>query len=124
MFNYRNIGSFRTSGFTSRQTGGPSDMSAQSQAASNQRQIRWLEDNLSRTLLLCETLWELLRDEHGWTDEMLAQKLEEIDLRDGTLDGKHQHSVRNCASCGRIVAPRHKACIYCGHPVEKSAFVI
>ncbi|AQQ69951.1 hypothetical protein SMSP2_00285 [Limihaloglobus sulfuriphilus] len=124
MFNYRNIGSFRTSGFTSRQSGGRSDISAQSQAASNQRHIRWLEDNLSRTLLLCETLWELLRDEHGWTDEKLTQKLEEIDLRDGTLDGKHQQSVKKCTSCGRTVAPRHKACIYCGREVDKSAFSI
>lgn len=98
--------------------------SAKSKAQSNQVKLKWLEENLSRTLMICEALWEILRDEHGLSDDKIAEKIEEIDMRDGVLDGKNSRGITKCASCGRNVAARHKACIYCGKPVDKSVFAV
>jgi len=125
MFGYtsiRGIGEFRNSGTNTYEKN--REAAKQTTIGSNERSIRWLETNMARTLLICETLWELLRDEHGWTDDMLTKKIEEIDLRDGNLDGKNQQKTSRCPSCGKVVSPRYKACIYCGRAVEKSVFTM
>lgn len=98
--------------------------SAKSSSSNNSLKIRWLEDNLARTLMVCEAMWEILRDEHGYSDEKLQAKIEEIDLRDGVLDGKNKQETNLCKSCGRKSSPRHEACLYCGKPLKKSMFAI
>ncbi|MBE0537541.1 MAG: hypothetical protein IH624_17895 [Phycisphaerae bacterium] len=95
---------------------------AESIARNTQQSFKLLEANLAKSLLLCETLWELLRDEHGWTDHDLYKKLEEIDLRDGLLDNKNQRKAVTCPDCRRAVSPRHPACLYCGRVIDASPF--
>ena len=84
--------------------------------------VRRLEMNLGKTLMICEALWELLRDKTGLTQDDLYQKLYEVDMRDGTLDGQNQAKVRGCPSCNRPVSGRHVACLYCGHVLDESVF--
>ncbi len=86
------------------------------------RRLRVLEANLAKTLMICETLWELLRDEHGWSDKALHKKLYEVDMRDGVLDGKNQRKAVKCPDCGHTVSSRHPACIYCGRIIDTSVF--
>jgi len=39
----------------------------------------------------------------------------QIDLSDGRLDGKvKRKKLLECGNCGRVMAPRHLRCIYCG----------
>ncbi len=95
---------------------------AKNVAASAERRTKILEANLAKTLMICETLWELLRDEHGWSDEALHKKLYEVDMRDGVLDGKNQRKAVECPDCGHTVSPRHPACIYCGRVIDMSVF--
>ncbi len=86
------------------------------------RRLRVLEANLAKTLMICETLWELLRDEHGWSEDTLHRKLHEVDMRDGVLDGKNQRKAVVCPDCGHTVSARHPACIYCGRVIDTSVF--
>jgi ribosomal protein L32 len=95
---------------------------AESVARSVQQRYKAMEANLAKTLMICETLWELLRDEHGWTDQKLYKKLHEVDMRDGVLDGKNQRKAVKCPDCGHTVSSRHPACIYCGTVIDTSVF--
>ncbi len=103
---------------------------ASTEAASAQRQARQaqqssadVEERLEKLQLISMALWELLRDRTKLTENDLIAKVQEIDLRDGTLDGKVTRTVCDCPNCGRRMSPRHKKCIYCGHAsLVESAF--
>ena len=108
-------------------SGGPSasDMSsARTQTNQNRSEVKFLRANLERTLLICEALWELLRDKTKLTDDDLNKKLYEIDMRDGQVDGKNQRKVIDCPKCHRKVASRNAACLYCGHYIDDSVFAM
>ena len=105
-------------------SGGQSAARAESVARSAEKRVRVIEANLAKTLMICESLWELLRDKHGWTDQALYKKLHEVDMRDGVLDGKNQRKAVDCPDCGHKVSPRHQACIYCGRVIDTSVFSI
>lgn len=89
-----------------------------------QLQLRRLENNLAKALLINEALWEIVRDQHGLSLEDLHQKLYEVDMRDGTLDGKNQRKGAPCPNCGRMVSARHAACLYCGQVMDNSVFTV
>lgn len=59
---------------------------------------------------------EILRDQLGNTEKQIEDKLVEIDLRDGHLDGKFRPMLkpRQCPACDRSNAPKRAKCLYCG----------
>ena len=73
-------------------------------------------DSLAMT---CQAMWELLRDRTDLTDEDIEEKLQEIDLRDGSADGKMTSTVGECPACHRTVNSRHDRCLYCGVEISK-----
>ena len=89
---------------------------AASEAKSDAREIR---RQLDKTLMIVEALWSLLRDEHGWTDEQLVERVTEIDLRDGQLDGRVRRTARPCSACGRMVGADRSICMWCGAQDEQ-----
>ena len=97
---------------------------AKSKVGSVEREVRMLKANLAKTMMICETLWEIVRDRHGLTEKDLHKKLYEVDMRDGVLDGKHQRKAEKCPNCDHTVSPRHPACIYCGQVIDDSVFTI
>ncbi len=85
-------------------------------------QLKLMEANLAKSLMICEALWELLAEKTGLTLDDLHNKLYEVDMRDGVLDGKNQRSIVECPGCNRSVSPRHPACLYCGQVIDDSVF--
>lgn len=81
-----------------------------------------LEIRLDRALLICEALWTLLRDKVGITDQELIERINDVDLSDGTLDGKARRSARPCPDCGKPVGAHFDKCIYCGRLVPREPF--
>ena len=79
-----------------------------------QSEVRGLEDRLDRLTLVCMALWELLKERGELTEEDLATKVREIDLRDGVADGKITKQIKHCPRCDRVMSPRHQKCMYCG----------
>jgi hypothetical protein len=94
---------------------------AQSRAAHAQsvaEQLRWELDTLKRKsdalTLACQALWEIVRTEIGLSDSALLERMRDIDVRDGKLDGRITPRVAECPRCGRKSKATRKDCIYCG----------
>ncbi len=86
-------------------------------------QARTLQYDVEKLFMITEALWTVLKEQHGYTDENLAQLIEDIDLRDGKLDGKvakQQNPV--CPQCGRTLMNKHPVCLYCGTAVVRDPF--
>lgn len=87
---------------------------AKIKSRSNEADLLSLEEKLDALSLACHAMWEILQEKHGITNEQLERKIESLDLRDGTLDGKLSNKITNCPDCGRKINERHKNCFYCG----------
>lgn len=81
-----------------------------------------LEDRLERALMTMEAMWNLLSERLGVTDEELQERMVELDLCDGHLDGRVRRPVLECAACKRRVPRRFHQCMYCGADVERDPF--
>lgn len=79
-------------------------------------QIRELEGRLERLSIVSQGVWLLLKEKTGLTEDDLFAKVEDVDLRDGQLDGKVSRETTTCAACGRVMSRRHNNCLYCGAP--------
>lgn len=78
-------------------------------------QVELMQMDVERLLMITEALWTMLRDEHGYADEQLIRKVQEIDLRDGRLDGKvAKQPPSKCPKCGRAISARRPICVFCG----------
>lgn len=93
---------------------------AEGTAKNANSQIEILHERIDSLSLAVMALGELLQDV-GFSKEMIMNKIESIDLRDGKLDGKLSET-RSCNGCGRTVAGRHVVCLYCGDPIQGSIF--
>jgi len=101
-----------------------SAQNAASQAASARGLVREVTKDIERLLMISEALWELLKEQHGYSDDDLAKKIAEIDIRDGKLDGRVSGDAQlaKCAECGRPLGKRRATCLYCGTPVARDPF--
>ena len=84
--------------------------------------VAQLEDRLDRATLACEAMWLILKEKLGVGDEELLNRMNELDLSDGELDGKVRKSAVACPSCGRTIARRFPKCMYCGQPIMHDPF--
>jgi hypothetical protein len=88
--------------------------SAENKARTAEFDVRRLVERIDSLALTCQAMWELLRKKTDLTDDELRQKMQEVDLRDGTADGRLKSVAVDCTECGRPVNSRRKACQYCG----------
>ena len=98
--------------------------SATSSIARTERQIAELEGEVASLALACQAMWELLRERNNMSDEALFQRMQEVDLRDGTRDGRIGTNSSECPACSRVNNARHERCLYCGKvlPPPKHVF--
>lgn len=96
---------------------------AQGEARKAKTSVDDLQSQLDRTLMACEAMWTILRDKLDVTDLDLLNRINEIDLSDGRLDGKVNKSAVACPKCGRTMARRFAKCMYCGQPVMQDPFM-
>lgn len=89
-------------------------MKSAHRAGEAKQEARWLEDRVDKLTLVCMAMWTLIQEKTDLTEEDLLDKVREIDLQDGEADGKLRKSISRCASCDRVMSPRHKRCMYCG----------
>ena len=77
-----------------------------------------IEFDIGKLFLITHALWTILQEEHGYTDEKLVQRVAELDLLDGKLDGRLVKNPKrtDCPKCGRKMPARRNTCMYCGTP--------
>lgn len=86
------------------------------------RTIHELHAQLQRVQLASEAMWSLVREKLGLTDADLAHRVNELDLSDGTLDGKMRRTPVSCPKCNRTISPRLPKCMYCGQAIVHKPF--
>src|SRR5437764_146547 len=79
------------------------------------RTVKELESRVEKLTLVNLAIWSLLREKTGLKEEDLLDRVRQIDLQDGVLDGKLSRNTSECPKCHRVMSPRHKKCMYCGH---------
>lgn len=88
--------------------------SAENKARTAEGDLRRLAARMDAIALTCQSMWELLRERTELTDDDLRTKMQEVDLRDGTADGRLKAVTVDCRECGRAVNSRRGTCLYCG----------
>ena len=86
-------------------------------------EIKNLRVDIEKLLMITEALWDIVKDQNGYTDEELLQRVRQIDLSDGKLDGKVAKSLpQDCPNCQRPMSRNRPICLYCGAPVNQALF--
>ncbi|MDB5334592.1 MAG: hypothetical protein JWN70_211 [Planctomycetaceae bacterium] len=83
--------------------------------------ISRLRSQVDRLQMICEGMWTIMKSRLGVSEGELATLIEQIDLRDGKLDGKAAKQPQMCTECGRVVSVRTTVCLYCGAQNQKTA---
>ena len=101
-----------------------SEAETASRAAADARtQNKELQLDVEKLFMITEALWMILKEQHGYTDEQLAEMIQNIDLRDGQLDGKVAKQPNPpCPQCGRTLMGKHPVCLYCGAVAVRAPF--
>lgn len=74
---------------------------------------------IDRLSLACQAMWELLREKAGVTEDELRDKILEVDLRDGSTDGRMASSIVECPHCKARTNSRRPTCIMCGLEIPR-----
>jgi hypothetical protein len=86
--------------------------------------VEVLKLDIERLLMITEALWGILKEKHGYADEELIRRIQEIDMSDGQLDGKvARQRPSACPKCGRLMVRNHTVCLYCGQASTEAPFV-
>ena len=91
-------------------------------AGDARRTSQSVEQRLDRALLACQAMWTLVSDALKLTDEQLLQRMVDLDMTDGKLDGKIRRTAITCPKCNRLSPPRLAACMYCGQSIGQDPF--
>lgn len=89
-------------------------LSAKSAALDAQTSVMTLEKRVDKLALISMTLWSLLSEKCGLSEQDLMERLKKIDQMDGQVDGKLQGQAVECSKCGRTMSSRHTKCLFCG----------
>ncbi len=96
---------------------------ASATAGQARSQVDLMQLDIERLLMITEALWTLMKEQHGYSDEQLIQRVQEIDMRDGRLDGKvAKQAPLKCAQCGRTIPSKRMICMYCGAATAEDPF--
>jgi len=87
---------------------------ASKRAVNLKAEVRELRRLVNKLMLVTQALWEIIAETNHLDEKLLIKKVNEVDLRDGKLDGKLKRVVKKCASCGRTLHRQHSKCLYCG----------
>ena len=99
--------------------------SRRSEVADTAAQARTLEtslnDRVDKLVLVTEAMWEMLSERLGVTVAELAEHVRQVDLRDGTSDGKRGvtagTTLVHCSACQATIPPGKANCQFCGAAV-------
>lgn len=87
---------------------------ASSKASGVATDLHLLERRVDHLTLLCQSMWELLRDHSDLSEQQLRAKIADVDTRDGKADGKIRKNTFPCPKCQATCHSANQSCIMCG----------
>lgn len=87
---------------------------AERQATSVAEQLAQVEERVDWLVLSCQAMWEVLAECIPDADNVLREKIFDIDMRDGELDGSIGGGIVHCVDCGKKIRSKRASCMYCG----------
>ena len=93
---------------------------AQNRAQTAQELFLQMEKRVNRLSLMCQAMWEMLRERAEFSEDQFAAKVLEVDLRDGRQDGKIATQITECPSCKRKTNSKRASCVICGAELPKA----
>jgi len=82
-------------------------------------EVAQLRQELDRSTLILQALWELLKKKNSATEEELVEMISAIDMLDGKADGKPSRVPEDCPDCLRPLSLATNTCFFCGTVVER-----
>lgn len=79
------------------------------------KRVLQLEETLQRLALISQAMYEVLGGGTDVNRQVLATKINEIDRRDGRLDGRYTPEPKACPSCDGMICLKFNRCLFCGH---------
>jgi hypothetical protein len=73
-----------------------------------------MEERLDKLALICQAMWSLIEERTNLTEADLQQRVTELDLKDGQLDGKYSRPPVQCPKCGAMMSRKFRRCLFCG----------
>lgn len=78
---------------------------------------------LDKLGLVCQAMWSLIQEKTNLTERDLLDRVTELDLKDGVLNGKYLKPPVDCPKCGSKMSRKFNRCLFCGEEyTEGSAF--
>lgn len=78
---------------------------------------------LDKLGLVCQAMWSLIQEKTNLTERDLLNRVTELDLKDGVLNGKYVKPPVDCPKCGSKMSRKFNRCLFCGQEyTEGSAF--
>lgn len=71
-------------------------------------------NRLDKLSLICEAMWSLVQERTGLTERDLLERVTELDLKDGVLDGKYTKPAVDCPKCSSKMCRKFNRCLFCG----------
>ena len=90
----------------------------QNQAERARQDVRDNDSRIDRLALVCEAMWSLIQECTDLTEKDLAQRVTDLDLKDGQLDGKFVKDIVNCDECGAAISHKYQRCLFCGQAYD------
>ncbi len=96
---------------------------AESAANEARTELEAIKHDLNRVLLITEALWMLVKQEHGYTDDVLVKLIQEIDHSKTNASGiPIKDAAVACPACKRPNNATRTFCLYCGKPLQTHPF--
>lgn len=108
-----------------RQSGERADVKRQERRetldANKVSQVKQLERRVEKLRLATRALCELLTERTQLTEKDILDRIDQIDYRDGQMDGRLVARSGECKACQRNNGAGRTKCQYCGEPVRDAS---
>ena len=83
-----------------------------------------IDSRVNKLALICEAMWQLLKEHTDLNEADLEERIVELDMMDGRLDGKLNRAAAQgppqiCPECGARIPNKFNRCQFCGHKSER-----
>lgn len=88
--------------------------SSDATSAESRTDVEDLKARVARLAMICEALWEIVKEKNALPADLINLKVAELDVSDGRLNGRKSNAIVPCKQCNRVLQPGRQTCLYCG----------